>query len=92
MAVLQSFSLDLEAKIFLSRVTHRDLEVFSSIEHVVKQNAQVISEMEKLTEEKSEYEQSKLSSGQSIQRLEEVKTEYHAQEEQIILLAEEMER
>ena len=48
--------------------------------------------MEKLREKKFEYEQSKLSSYQSIHRLEEVKTKYHVQEEQIRLLAEEMER
>ena len=52
----------------------------------------MISELEKLREKKSEYEQSKLSTNQSIQRLEEVKTEYHAQEERIRLLSEEMER
>ena len=78
MAVLQSSSLDPEAEIFLYGVTHRAPEVFSSIEHVVKENAQVISELEKLREKKSEYEQSKLSNDQSIQRLEEVKTKYHA--------------
>ena len=78
MAVLQSVSLDPEAKIFLSRVTPRAHEVFSSIEHVVKENAQVISELEKLREKKSKDEQSKLSTDQSIQRLEEVKTKYHA--------------
>ena len=68
-------------------ITH---EVFSSIEHVVKENAQVISELEKLREKKFEYEQSKLSTDQSIQRLEEVKIEYHAQEERISLLAKEI--
>ena len=68
MAVLQSASLDLEAEIFLCRVAHYALEVFSSIEHVVKEN-------------KYEYEQSKLSTDRCIQRLEEVKIEYHAQEE-----------
>ena len=52
MAVLQSASLDPEAEIFLSGVTHRALEVFSSIEHAVKENAQVISELEKLKEKK----------------------------------------
>ena len=61
MAVLQSASLDTEAEIFLHGVTHRALEVFSSIEHVVKENSQVISELEKLREKKFEYEQSKLS-------------------------------
>ena len=39
MAVLQSASLDPKAGIFLSRVTHRASEVFSSIEHVVKKNS-----------------------------------------------------
>ena len=52
MAVLQSVSLNLEAEIFLYGVTHRAPEVFSSIEHVVKENAQVISELEKLREKK----------------------------------------
>ena len=53
----------------------------------------MISELEKLREKKkSEYEQSKLSINQSIQRLEEVKTEYHAQEERMRLLVEEIER
>ena len=66
MEVLQSASLDPEAEIFLSRVTHHALEVFSSIEHVIKENAQVISKMEKLREKKFDYEQSKLSSNQSI--------------------------
>ena len=92
MAVLQFASLDPEAEIFLSGVTHRAPEVFSSIEHVVKENAQVISELEKLREKKSEYEKFKLSTDQSIQRLEELKIEFHAQEERIRLLATEMER
>ena len=61
MTVLQYVSLDLEVVIFLSRVTHHAPEVFSSIEHVVKENAQVIYELEKLREKKSKYEQSKLS-------------------------------
>ena len=52
----------------------------------------MIFELEKLKEKKFEYEQSKLSTDQSIQRLEEAKTEFHAQEERIILLAKEMER
>ena len=46
--VLQSASLDPEADIFLYGVTHRAPKVFSSIEHVVKENAQVIYELEKL--------------------------------------------
>ena len=78
MVVLQSASLNPEAEIFLFGVTHHAPEVFSSIEHVVKEKAQVISKLEKLREKKSEYEQSKLSIDQSIQRLEEVKTKYHA--------------
>ena len=52
MAVLQSTSLDLKAEIFLSRVTHLSLEVFSSIKHVLKENAQVISLLEKLRRKK----------------------------------------
>ena len=92
MPVLQSTSLDPKAEIFLYEVKHRVPEVFSSIEHVVKENAQVISKLEKLREKKFEYKQSQLSTDQSIKRLEEVKTEYHAQEERIRLLAEEMER
>ena len=66
MAVLQSASLDLEAGTFLFGVIHRVPEVFSSIEHVVKENAQVIFELEKLKKKKFEYEQSKLSTDQSI--------------------------
>ena len=50
----------------------------------------MISEFQKSREKKFEYEQSKLSTYQSIQRLEGVKTEYHAQEERIRLLAEQM--
>ena len=91
MAVLQSASLDPKVEIFLYGVTHRSPEVLSSIEHVVKKNAQVIYELEKSRGKKYEYEQSKLSTDQRIHRLEEVKTEYHAQEERIRLLAEEME-
>ena len=56
MAVPQSGFLNPEAEIFLSGVTHRAPEVFSSIEHVVKENAQAISEWEKLREKKYEYE------------------------------------
>ena len=60
---------------------------------MVKENAQVMSKLEKLRGgKKSEYEQSKLSIDQSIQRLEEAKAKYHAQEERIRLLVEEMER
>ena len=61
MAVLQSTSLNPKAGTFLSRVIHHDPKVFSSIEHLVKENAQVISKVEKLREKKSKYEQSKLS-------------------------------
>ena len=53
MAVFQSISLDLEAKIFLYGGTHREPEVFSSIEHVVKDNAKGIFEFEKLREKKN---------------------------------------
>ena len=56
MAVLQFTSLDPEAKNFLYGFTHRSPEAFSSIEHVVKDNAQVISKLEKLREKKFEYE------------------------------------
>ena len=38
MAILQSTSLDPEVEISLYGVTHRASEVFSSIEHVVKDN------------------------------------------------------
>ena len=55
MAVLQSASLDPKAGTFLYRVTHHAPEVFSSIEHVVKENTQVISKLEKLREKKSKY-------------------------------------
>ena len=56
MEVLQSASLDTEAEIFLYGVTHHAPEVFSSIEHVLKENSQVIFELEKLREKKFEYE------------------------------------
>ena len=92
MVVLQSASLNAEAEIFFYGVTHYAPEVFSSIEHVGKENAQVISKLEKLKEKNSEYEQSKLSTDQSIQRLKEVKIEYHAHEERIRLLVEEVKR
>ena len=52
----------------------------------------MISKLQKLREKKYEYEQSKLSTDQSIQKLEEVKTKYHLQEEKIRLLAKEMEQ
>ena len=53
MVVLQFASLDLKVEIFLSRVTHHAPEVFSSIDHVVKENAQVLSKLEKLKEKKN---------------------------------------
>ena len=52
MAVLQSASLEHEAKVFISRVIHHALEVFSSIVHVVKENVQVMYELEKSKGEK----------------------------------------
>ena len=58
---------------------------------MVKKNARVISELEELRGKKYEYEQSKLSTNPSIQRLEELKAKYHAQEKKTRLLAEEME-
>ena len=78
MVVLQSASLNVEAEIFFYGVTHCAPDAFYSIEHIG-----VISKLEKLREKKSEYEQSKLSTDQSIQRLE---------EERIRLLAKEMKR
>ena len=83
MVVLQSASLNVEAEIFFYGVAHYAPDAFYSIEHIRKENAQVISELEKLREKKSKYEQSKLSIDQSIQRLE---------EERIRLLAEEIKR
>ena len=65
-AILQSASLDPKAEIFLSGVTHRAPEVFSSIKHVMMENTQVISELENLRKKKYEYEQSKLSTNQRI--------------------------
>ena len=50
MAVLQSASLDPEARTFLYGVIHHAPKVFSSIEHVVNENAQVIYKLEKLSE------------------------------------------
>ena len=55
MVVLQFTSLEPEARAFISRVIHHVPEVFSSIKHMVKENAQVISELEKLREKISEY-------------------------------------
>ena len=48
MAMLQSTSLEPEAKAFIYEVIHCAPKVFSSIKHVVKENAQVISKLEKL--------------------------------------------
>ena len=58
MTVLHSASLEPKAGAFIYVVIHRAPEVFSSIEHVVKENAQVMSELEKLRGEKFEYEKS----------------------------------
>ena len=66
MAILQSSSLDPEVETFIYGVIHHASKVFSSIEHIVKENAQVISELEKLREKKSKCEKSKLSTNQSI--------------------------
>ena len=85
-------SLEPKAGAFISRVINRAPKLFSSIEHVVTENAQVIFELEELMGKKYEYEQFKLSTNQSIQKLEEINVEHHAQEEQIKLLAEEIER
>ena len=62
MAVLQSATLEPEAKAFIYGIISRALAVFSSIEHVVKENSQVISKFEEFRgKKKSEYERSKLS-------------------------------
>ena len=61
MVVLQSASLKLVVRAFIYGVVNCAPKVFSSIEHVVKENAQVISELEELMGKRSEYEQSKLS-------------------------------
>ena len=53
MAVLQSTSLEPMAGAFIFWVIHRAHEVFSSIEHVVNENAPVMSELEKLREKKN---------------------------------------
>ena len=55
MAVLQSASLKPEVGAFIYGVINRAPKVFSSIKHVVKENAQVITELEELRGEKSEY-------------------------------------
>ena len=46
MAVLQSATLEPEAEAFIYGIISRALAVFSSIEHVVKENSQVISKFE----------------------------------------------
>ena len=48
MAMLQYTYLEPEAKAFIYDVIHCASKVFSSIKHVVKENAQVISKLEKL--------------------------------------------
>ena len=48
MAVLQFVSLEHEARDFISKVINCTPKVFCSIEHVVKEDAQVISELEEL--------------------------------------------
>ena len=48
MAVLQSTSLEPEAGDFISRIINHAPTVFSSIAHVVKENAQVMFELEEL--------------------------------------------
>ena len=48
MAVLQFASLELEAGAFIYGVIHPAPEVFSSIEHLAKENAQVMYKLEKL--------------------------------------------
>ena len=48
MAVLQSASLEPEAGAFIYGVIHPAPEVFSSIEHLEKENAQVMYKLEKL--------------------------------------------
>ena len=56
MTMLQFDFFDPEAGAFISGVIHRAPKVFSSIEHVVKENAQVMFELEKLREKNYEYE------------------------------------
>ena len=52
MTMLQYASLELTVRAFISRVIHGAPEIFSSIEHMVKENAQVMFELEKLREKK----------------------------------------
>ena len=56
MAMVQSASLEPEVGAFIYGVITCAPEVFSSIEHVVNENGQVISELEELRGEKSKYE------------------------------------
>ena len=79
MAVLQFASLELEIWAFIYGVIHHALKVFSSLEHVVKEYAQVMSELEKLKRGAGgggayEYEKSKLFIDQSIHRNSEIKS------------------
>ena len=53
MVVLQYASLEPEAGAFIYGVIHRAPEVFSSIKNVVKENAQVMYELEKLRKKKN---------------------------------------
>ena len=46
--MLQSASLGPKARAFISGVIHHAPKLFSSIDHVVNENAQVMSELEKL--------------------------------------------
>ena len=48
MVVLQCASLEHEVGAFISRVMHHAPEIFSSLDHMVKENAQVMPELEKL--------------------------------------------
>ena len=61
MAALQFASLKPETRAFIYGVIKCALKVFSSIEDVVKEDAQVIFKLEELRGKKSKYEQSKLS-------------------------------
>ena len=47
MVMLQSASLEPETRAFISRFIYRPPKVFPSIKHMVKENALVISELEK---------------------------------------------
>ena len=53
MVMLQSAFLEPKARAFIYGVIHHTLEVFSSIEHVAKENAQVMSELEKFRGKKN---------------------------------------